>query len=912
MQILVSEISKYIIIIITAIYAYLGFVGFLNNDKKKEGEIYFFQPILILLFHFTGFLCIFLKTPELEIAVIYLSQVALFVVSTFLYRKFYKKLFKVLFFHMQMLIMTGFVFITRLDAGSGMRQTVFAGMALAAGLALPFLIKKMVFLRNMGYLYAAAGLAALGYVLLTAETTYGAKNWISLYGITLQPSEFVKIVLIFMIASFLYVSKSLKQIAVTTAVTAAMVLMLVLSRDLGGAMLYFVTFVVMIYFSTGSKALLALFTAGGGIAAVAGYFLFSHVRVRVQAFINPWKYIDSQGYQVTQSLFGIGSGGWFGFGLGNGLPENTPVVESDFIFSGISEELGLLFAFCIILIYLCVIIAIILLAWRTKNRFHQLVSIGCVTMFSFQTFLSIGGTVKFIPSTGVTLPLVSQGGSSIISTIIMFGVIQGLYIAGREKSAEVEEARGKALKKPVVLTYVLVGGFAAMTVYLGYFQLFTAPEIMNNAYNKRIDIYANYVSRGKILSADGEVLAYSKESGGKSTRVYPYNNIYSHFVGRNEQGKTGIEAVMNYELLSSNDNVFTRVFERLTGVKNKGDSVVTTIDSRLQKSLDAALTGYSGAGVVIEADTGKVLAMTSKPDYNPNTAAKDWKALSELSDSKSKLINRATVGLYPPGSTFKVLTALEYINENKSYSKFKFDCSGNYTVDGESIACFDHISHGMEDLKAAFAKSCNGAFGSIGMELDKKKYTELAEKFLFNKDISFDFSVAKSSFVLDENSDTEEVLHTAIGQGKTQISPLHNALIAAAIANNGVLMKPYTVSRVTTFDGKRIIRENMPEMADRLCSRKKAGVLKDLMEAVVKEGTAKKLSWLGLNIYGKTGTAEYTKEDGTKSDHSWFMGFGEKNGKKIAVSIIVEGENRGGYSGTDAAAKVFGSWKQLK
>lgn len=909
MQSLVSELSKYIIIIITSIYAYLGFIGFVNNDKKRSGEIYFFQPVLILMFHLTGFLCIFLKTPEMKIIILYFMQVLLFVVSTFLYRIFYKKLFKSLFFHMQFLIAVGFVFITRLNYVWGVKQTMFAAMALTACLILPFLIKKMVMLRNMGYLYAVAGIGALAYVFLRAKVQYGAKNWIKIFGISIQPSEFVKILLIFMIASLFYVSRNIKQIIITTALTAIMVLLLVLSKDLGGAMLFFTTFVVMTYFATGSVKLLGLFTGGGMAAAVAGYYIFSHVRVRVQAFVDPWKYIDDKGYQVTQSLFGIGSGGWFGFGLGNGSPKNTPVVESDFIFSGLCEELGLLFGFCLILIYLCTIIAFILLAWRTKSSFHQLVSIGCATMYSFQTFLSIGGTVKFIPSTGVTLPLVSQGGSSIISTIIIFGVIQGLYIAGNKKAINDEEVVAKPIKKPVGLTYLIIGLFITMVGYLAYFQIDTAPKIMNNAYNKRTDIYSAFVSRGKILSADGDVLAYTREEDGKSVRVYPYNDMYSHIVGRNVSGKTGIEAIMNYELLTSNDNVITRVFERLNQVKNKGDDVVTTIDSRLQKSLNNALNGFHGAGVIIEPKTGKVLAMVSKPDYDPNTVLANWETLSNLPEKDAKLVNRATNGLYPPGSTFKVITALEYINEHKDYDKFGFNCTGVYTASGESIACFDRTKHGKENLRTAFAKSCNGAFASIGIGLDKDKYLDLAEKFLFNKELPFALTTSKSSFVLNASSNMEEIMQTAIGQGKTQITPLHNALIASAIANNGVLMKPYTVEKITAQDGKTTIKSFLPEKVGKFCSKKKAETLKDFMKAVVTEGTAKKLSWLGYNIYGKTGTAEYKKEDGTKGDHSWFMGFGENNGKKIAISVVVEGEGRGNYSGVDVASKVFASWK---
>lgn len=152
-------------------------------------------------------------------------------------------------------------------------------------------------------------------------------------------------------------------------------------------------------------------------------------------------------------------------------------------------------------------------------------------------------------------------------------------------------------------------------------------------------------------------------------------------------------------------------------------------------------------------------------------------------------------------------------------------------------------------------------------------------------------------------------MQTAIGQGKTQITPLHNALIASAIANNGVLMKPYTVEKITAQDGKTTIKSFLPEKVGKFCSKKKAETLKDFMKAVVTEGTAKKLSRLAYNIYGKTGTAEYKKEDGTKGDHSWFMGFGENNGKKIAISVVVEGEGRGNYSGVDVASKVFASWK---
>ena len=910
MQSLISEISKYIIIIIAAIYAYLGFSALIKSGghkKEVNKEIYVFQAILIILFHFTGFLCIYLKVPEIKVILLYLSQLSVFVISSVIYRAFYKEFSKVLFFHMHFLIMTGFVFVTRLDFKSGVKQTVFVAAALAACLLLPFLIEKMEFLRNMGWLYAVGGIGILAYVFIRARAVYGAKNWIAVFGVRFQPSEFVKIALIFMIASFLYVSKSLKQIAIITCSSAVMVLLLVLSRDLGGALLYFVTFAVMMYFATGKKILLIIYSGGGVLAAVAGYFLFSHVRVRVLAFLDPWSNIDDAGYQVAQSLFGIGSGGWFGFGLYNGSPKSTPVVESDFIFSGISEELGLLFTFCIILIYICTFFAIIFLAWKVKNEFHQLLSIGCLTMYSFQVFLSIGGTVKFIPSTGVTLPLISTGGSSVISTIMLFFIIQGLYVAGDGRDGVKNR---KVLKKPVGLTYGLAGMFALVLCYLTYFEFFTSPKIINNSYNKRLDLYAAYVSRGEIISSDGVKLAYTKEDKkGNSIRVYPYKELYSHIVGRNSSGKTGIEALMNYELLSSNENILDRVAERLTGIKNKGDTVVSTIDSRLQTALDRAIGNNKGAGIIIEPETGKILAMASKPGYDPNTVTENWEKLSDLSEDEAKLVNRATNGLYPPGSTFKLVTALQYIKKNKDYDKFLFNCSGVFVSEKEEISCFNKIKHGRVDLAAAFAKSCNGAFAEIGLGLNKDDFAKLCKKLLFNKTVDFDIPTSKSSFVLDSSSEKGEVMLTAIGQGKTQITPLHNALLVAAVANNGMLMKPYTVDRVTTFNGKSVIKEYTSEKYKKLFSKKQAEILKGFMRKTVTEGTARKLSWLSFPVYAKTGTAEYKKADGKIDAHSWIIGFGEKSGKKIAVSIIIEGGSRGSYTATDAAHTVFSAWK---
>ncbi len=931
MSSLISEVSKYLMIIMAALYTFLGFRVLATADRKERAALYGTEGVLIFLYHFTGFFSVwFYYKQNLKILTLYLAQVILIIAALLLYRSIYRRFSTILFMHMLFLLTTGFIFITRLDADAAIKQTLFSGFAMLVGLFIPFMIKKAKFLRKVGFIYGFLGIGALLYVLVKGEVHYGAKNWVTVFNrFTLQPSEFVKILLIFMIASMLYVSTNIMSVLAITGLSGIMVLMLVAGKDLGAALLFFSTYAIMLWCGTHNKKFIALLCGGGIVGSIAGYFLFAHVRVRVEAFLDPWSHISDSGYQVAQSLFGIGTGGWFGFGIGNGNPKLTPVVSSDFIFSALCEEQGLLFGFCIILIYLCTFLIMINIAWRIKNTFHQLLSIGCCVMYSIQIFLCIGGAIKMLPSTGVTLPLISYGGSSIISTIIIFSIIQGLYVANNDENKETfyekeapKKRRGRradraepdryatGIKRPVGLTYVFSAFFVCMIGYLTFFQFVTTPKVINSAYNKRLDLYANTISRGKILSADGRVLAYTKENkDGSSTRVYPYTDIYSHVVGRNSNGKTGIEALMNYQLFTSNDNIIKRVQERFSGEKNTGDTVVSTLDSDLQKALDAAMTGYPGAGVILEPSTGKVLALVSKPDYDPNTVSRDWEELMSLKGKDSKLLNRAVNGLYPPGSTFKILTSLEYMEEHGTYKDFSFDCTGSFSRGKYKIKCYDNKAHGSEDLTAAFANSCNSAFSSIGIKLNLNSFHKLAETFMFNENLPFPITANMSSFSLKDGANADEIMQTAIGQGKTQISPVHNAMIAAAIANDGIVMKPYLVDRVTSCDGSYTVKQYKPEAYRKVCSEKEARVLKKFMRAVVTDGTAKKLSWLGYDIYGKTGTAEYNSVNGEKLDHSWFTGFGEKNGRTIAIGVVLEGENRGSYTGTDVAYKVFESFK---
>ena len=246
---------------------------------------------------------------------------------------------------------------------------------------------------------------------------------------------------VFCIAGILGNAKTFKDIVIATVIAALHVLILVYSTDLGSALIYFITYLVMLYVSTRKMIYAMAGVAAGSVAAVGAYHLFSHIRQRVQIWQNPFADYSGSGYQVAQSLFSMAAGGWLGTGIMNGTPDSIPLVEMDFMFSAITEELGGLFSICMILVCMSCYIMFINIAMRLSNRFYRLVALGLGTMYAVQVFLTVGGAMKFIPMTGVTLPLVSYGGSSMLSTVMMFAIIQGLYILREDEEEQIERFR---------------------------------------------------------------------------------------------------------------------------------------------------------------------------------------------------------------------------------------------------------------------------------------------------------------------------------------------------------------------------------------------------------------------------------------------------------------------------------------
>lgn len=387
-----------------------------------------------------------------------------------------------------------------------------------------------------------------------------------------------------------------------------------------------------------------------------------------------------------------------------------------------------------------------------------------------------------------------------------------------------------------MITYLFLAIFICLMGYMVYFQMVKSEDFINSPYNSRQDTFADRVVRGKIMSADGKVLAETVvDAAGNETRKYPYGNMYAHVVGFSTNGKSGIESNMNFNLLRSHSFVLERMFNEIKDEKSMGDNVVTTLDSTLQETAYQALGNYDGAVVVMEPSTGKVLAMVSKPDFDPNTIAADWDSIISEDNNNSVLLNRATQGLYPPGSTFKIITTLEYIRENPDYENYSYSCNGSITENDFTIHCYNNAVHGTQDLKQSFANSCNSSYANIGLSLDTDSLSDLCSNLMFDKTLPGNFETSKSQFKLTDESPESMKMQTAIGQGETLVTPLHMLLITSAIANDGILMKPYVVDHTENENGIEV-KKYEPAASKQLLSEKEAKTMQEFMAGVVADG----------------------------------------------------------------------------
>lgn len=443
METVITELSKYLIIILMILFTFQCFTIFRKHDLEDKRHVLRKQIFLMLFMNFIAYAILYLQTKEIKMIFMY-GAVFIFIGAVqILYRLIYKKGNLLIVNNMCMLLSIGFLVLSRLNFDKAVKQFEIAAASMALSFIVPVIVRKVKLLKDLTWLYGIAGIGLLGVVLVLAAVSGGAKLSIEIGGFTFQFSELVKITFVFFVAGMLREDRSFKRVVITTAVAALHVLILVASKDLGSALVFFVAYIVMLYVAT-KKPLYALAGLGSGAAAsVAAYYLFNHVRQRVIAWKDPIAVYDQAGggYQLAQGLFGISAGSWFGMGLGQGMPNSIPIVDKDFIFAAICEELGAIFAICMLLVCMSCYLMIVNVSMKMSKPFYKLIAMGLGAEYAFQVFLTVGGTSKFIPLTGITLPLVSYGGSSVICTIMMFAIIQGLYILREDEGEELERQK---------------------------------------------------------------------------------------------------------------------------------------------------------------------------------------------------------------------------------------------------------------------------------------------------------------------------------------------------------------------------------------------------------------------------------------------------------------------------------------
>lgn len=433
MEAYIDTLSRYIIPVWMIFYTLESFSVFRKKDEESRKGIYNRQLFFMFLVHLTCFLAMYVRTGNLQYLFFYaFQQLALFM-FIMLFIMLYPDGNRLLLQNACMLLTVSFVVITRLNFGKAVRQSVMAFFGMVLMLLIPHFAHEFHKIKKIHLFLALAGALALSAVLLLGSITNGSKISYTVLGVTFQPSEFVKILFVIFLAGALSASESIKELIYVTAASALYVLILTVSKDLGSALIFFVVYIFMVFLATGNLFFLLAGALGGSTFSVLAYYIFPHIQVRVQAWKDPWSVINGQGYQISQSLFAMGRGGLFGLGLMKGAAYKIPYVEQDFIFSAVAEELGLIFAFCLILICLSTFLMLMDLAFQMHDRFFRLTVFGSGILYAFQVFLTIGGDTKFIPLTGVTLPLVSYGGSSLVTTLILFGMMEGMFRLHQEE-----------------------------------------------------------------------------------------------------------------------------------------------------------------------------------------------------------------------------------------------------------------------------------------------------------------------------------------------------------------------------------------------------------------------------------------------------------------------------------------------
>ncbi len=460
-------------------------------------------------------------------------------------------------------------------------------------------------------------------------------------------------------------------------------------------------------------------------------------------------------------------------------------------------------------------------------------------------------------------------------------------------------------RKIVSVLVIMCVLFLSIFLYLTYFSLFRADKIKTSNYNRRLWEREDSVLRGTIYDRHGTVLAKSEAVDGGQKRIYPYGSLYAHVIGYNTRsyGKTNLELAYNDYLLKT-ETIAEIIQYGMDGSQlKKGCDLVTTLDHELTETAKASMKGRSGAVVAVAPKTGEVLCLFSNPSFDPNEAAltANWSDLTM--DENSPFLARATRGLYPPGSTFKIAVAAEAIESG--LGGYTVEDEGSVRIDGRDFRNSGGKAYGELTLARGFKLSSNVLFSQLGVELGSSRLKNAAERFLITEKIDFDIDTSSAGWAYGSSMGKTELASVGIGQGKLMTTPLNMALVAAAIANDGVMMKPYLVKSAVSSNGISAYNA-VPEALTTVVPRDTARKVADFMLDCVESGTGVNARIRGVEVCGKTGTAQNEREG---KDHAWFVAFAPKDDPEIAVAVLQEySGGSGGSSCAPVARDIIAQW----
>lgn len=853
----------------------------------------------------------------------------------------------------------GITFVTRLQPEASLGQVIFLFLGVALMVGTLAVVKNLEVIKRYKYVLGIAGIILLVLPMFIGTEIYGSKLWIKIGGFQFQPGEFAKVLIVLFLAGYLAENRELLSISNRTVlgikfprlrllyplfiVWGVCLLVVAFERDLGSALLFYTIFLIMLYVATGRVSYVIIGLALLAIGAFGMYQIMSHVQVRVAIWLDPFSDAQNLGYQIVQSLFSLADGGLAGVGIGKGMADIIPVVASDMIFAAIGEEMGLLGGSAVLLLFMLFAVRGLTTAARAKSDLAAFSAAGLTAAISFQAFTIVGGVTKLIPLTGVTLPFMSQGGSSLLASFVIVGLLLRAGDEATGRSTEIANTstdlatagyrttvRGSHMRRPALDTpesgllgrvalanrltrtvFLFTALFAVLIGNITYIQVIKASEYQDMPSNNHTINKARYIKRGSIITADGLTLAESiQQADGTYARSYPNGNLAAHVVGYYSQqyGTMGIENTQNDTLTGSKDySSWQNALNSLAGISEPGNSVQLTIDSRIQRAAEQALAGRVGAIVALDPRSGAVLAWASAPTFDNANIQAAIEAANASGGADTSMYDRATLALYTPGSTFKVLTLASALENGLATLDTTYDSPGRMEIGGADVVSIGERGHGTISLAKAFALSSNTVFGQVADGLGAEKLVATARAFGYGQQLGLDFTTAASVMPNPEEMTEWELAWAGagqpVGQGHTpgpQTTVMQNALMAATIANNGIAMNPYVVSQILAPDGT-VLKTTRGRSLGQAVSSGTAAQVKQAMLDVVQNGTGSAAAIAGVKVAGKTGTAETNNANA----NSTFVGFAPYDTPTVAIAVVIEQNAKGEESAAAVGGQVL-------